>query len=83
MPITGIATLSSKLPDAPDHATVASLPITLKHTMSVASGITGFTLPGMMDDPGCRSGMCSSPSPVFGPEPIHRRSLQILMSETA
>ena len=57
MPITGIATLSSKLPEAPAHATVASLPITRAHTMSTASGTTGFTLPGMIDEPGCRSGM--------------------------
>ena len=35
--------------------------------MSDASGTTGLTLPGMIDEPGCRSGMCSSPRPVFGP----------------
>ena len=51
--------------------------------MSVASGMTGLTLPGMIEDPGCRSGMCSSPRPVFGPEPIQRRSLLILVSDTA
>ncbi len=59
------------------------MPITRAHTMSVASGTTGLTLPGMIDEPGCRSGMCSSPRPVFGPEPIHRRSLLIFVSETA
>ncbi len=51
--------------------------------MSVASGTTGLTFPGMIDEPGCRSGMCSSPSPVLGPEPIHRRSLLIFVSDTA
>ena len=83
MPITGIATLSSKLPVAPAQAIVASLPITRAPTMMTASGMTGLTLPGMIDEPGCRSGMCSSPRPVFGPDPIQRRSLQILVSETA
>ena len=65
------------------HATVASLPMTRAHTMSTASGMTGLTLPGMIDEPGCRSGMCSSPRPVFGPEPIQRRSLQIFVRDTA
>ncbi len=83
VPITGIATLSSKLPLAPAQAIVESLPITRAATMIVASGITGLTLPGMIDDPGCRSGMWISLSPVFGPDPIQRRSLQILISETA
>ena len=83
VPITGIATFSSNAPDAPAHAIVASLPMTRAHTISVASGTTGLTLPGMIEDPGCRSGMCSSPRPVFGPEPIQRRSLLILVSETA
>ena len=81
--ITGICTLSSKLPEAPAQAIAASLPTTWEHTCRVASGITGLTLPGMIDEPGCRSGRRSSPSPVRGPEPIQRRSLQILVSETA
>ena len=81
--ITGICTLSSKLPDAPAHATAASLPITCAHTISVASGRTGLTLPGMMLDPGCRSGRWISASPVVGPEESQRRSLQILVRPTA
>ena len=81
--MTGIATLSSNAPEAPAHAIVASLPMTLAHTMRTASGMTGFTLPGMMDDPGCKSGMLISAIPVFGPEPIQRMSLQILVSDTA
>lgn len=83
VPMTGIATLSSNEPDAPAQATVASLPMTRAQTIRVASGTTGFTLPGMIDEPGCRSGMCSSPRPVFGPEPIQRMSLLILVSDTA
>ena len=83
VPMTGMATLSSNEPEAPAQAMVASLPMTRAHTMSTASGTTGLTLPGMIDEPGCRSGMCSSARPVLGPEPIHRMSLQILVSETA
>ena len=45
--------------------------------------MTGFTLPGMIEDPGCRSGMCSSPRPAFGPEPIQRRSFEIFVRLTA
>ena len=81
--ITGIITLSSKLPLAPAWATVASLPITWAHTIRVASGRTGLTLPGMMLDPGCRSGRWISARPVVGPEDIQRRSLQILVRPTA
>ena len=83
LPMTGMATFSSKLPVAPAQATVASLPMTRAQTMSTASGTTGFTLPGMMLEPGCRSGMCSSAMPAFGPEPIQRRSLLILVRLTA
>ena len=81
--ITGIATLSSKLPLAPATVTAASLPITWAQTISVASGSTGLTLPGMMLDPGCRSGRWISARPVVGPEDIQRRSLQILVRPTA
>ena len=61
--ITGICTLSSNEPLAPAHATVASLPTTRAATMSTASGMTGLTLPGMIDEPGCRSGIAISPRP--------------------
>ena len=64
-------------------ATAASLPITCAATCVTASGITGLTLPGMIELPGCRSGSWISPRPVSGPEPIHRMSLAILVSETA
>ena len=57
----------------------ASLPITWAHTWVTASGITGFTLPGMIELPGCRSGRRISASPVFGPDAIQRRSLAILI----
>src|SRR5690625_6998565 len=45
--------------------------------------MTGLTLPGMIEEPGCRSGIAISPRPVLGPEPIQRRSLQILVTDTA
>ncbi len=81
--ITGICTLSSKLPLAPAQATAASLPTTCAHTIRVASGSTGLTLPGMMLDPGWRSGRWISASPVVGPDDSQRRSLQILVRPTA
>ena len=59
------------------------MPITWAQTIVVASQITGLTLPGMIDDPGCRSGRAISPSPARGPEPIQRRSLAILFRLTA
>ena len=44
-----------------------------------ASGITGFTLPGMMELPAWRGGSVSSPSPASGPLESRRRSVQILI----
>ena len=76
-------TFSSKLPAAPPHATAASLPMTCATTWQTASHSTGFTLPGMIDEPGCRSGRKISVSPVRGPEPIQRMSLLILFRPTA
>ena len=81
--IIGMYTLSSKAPDRPPTVMAASLPITWAATWVTASGITGLTLPGMIELPGCRSGRCSSPRPVSGPEPIQRMSLAILVSDTA
>ena len=60
-----------------------SLPITCALTWSTTSGITGLTLPGMIEEPFCSSGRNSSPMPARGPEPISARSLAILVSETA
>ena len=47
------------------------------------SAITGLTLPGMIDEPGCNSGRISSPMPQRGPEPIQRMSLAIFIRLTA
>jgi hypothetical protein len=81
--ITGSITFSSKLPDCPAMVMVASLPITWAATIAVASGITGLTLPGMIDEPGCRPCSSISPRPASGPEFIQRRSLAIFISATA
>jgi hypothetical protein len=62
---------------------VASLPITCAATISVISGMTGFTLPGMIELPGCSDGSEISPMPQRGPEASQRRSLAILVSDTA
>src|SRR5690625_5216637 len=79
--MTGIPTLSSKAPLVEDNEIVVSLPIACAQTMETASTMTGLTFPGIIEEPGCRSGIYSSPRPVFGPEPIHRRSLLIFSRE--
>ena len=61
----------------------ASLPITCAATMAVASGMTGFTLPGMIEEPGCSACRLISPRPARGPEFIQRRSLAIFIIATA
>ena len=48
-----------------------------------ASHCVGFTLPGMMEEPGSFSGNCNSPRPERGPEPKNRMSLAILNSAAA
>ena len=55
------------MPCAPANPIVASLPITCAPTCVTTSAITGLTLPGMIDEPGCRSGSRISASPVRGP----------------
>src|SRR5512140_2598416 len=54
--MTGIITLSSSWPASQAAATVASHPVTWKHTWLTISGTDGFTLPGMIDEPGCAAG---------------------------
>jgi hypothetical protein len=60
-----------------------SAPMIWKQTLLTTSGITGFTLPGMMEEPGCIGGRWSSYSPQRGPDESQRKSLQILDSCTA
>jgi hypothetical protein len=47
------------------------------------SAITGFTLPGMMLEPGCTAGKRISSNPEVGPDANKRRSLAIFVSESA
>ena len=79
--ISGLKTLSSKLPDAPPMPTATSLPITCAQTMVSASHCVGFTLPGMMELPGSFSGIVISPIPQRGPTASQRTSLAIFMSD--
>ena len=50
--MTGIMTFSSSCPASAAAVIVASHPITWKQTWLTISGIDGFTLPGMIDEPG-------------------------------
>jgi len=45
--------------------------------------MTGFTLPGMIEEPGWQAGSSISRRPVRGPELKRRRSLQILIRSSA
>jgi len=71
----GSMTLSSKLPAAPAKAMEASLPMTWATTWDTASAITGLTFPGIIELPGCKSGILISAKPVRGPLPIQRMSV--------
>ena len=49
--ITGSKALSCNCPASAAAVTVASAPMTLNATWLTTSGMTGLTLPGMIDDP--------------------------------
>ena len=59
------------------------LPITWQHTIANASAWVGFTLPGIIEDPGSFAGSDNSPKPQRGPEPNQRTSLAIFIKLTA
>ena len=59
---------------------VMSLPMTSNATWFITSGITGFTLPGMIDEPACRGGSLMSPKPACGPLDSRRKSLHTLLN---
>ena len=63
--------------------TATSLPMTCTATMVTASHWVGFTLPGMMEEPGSFSGMRISPKPSRGPEASQRTSLAIFIMSQA
>ncbi len=81
--MSGIIVLSSNMLPRPPSVIAASLPITWAATWMTASGMTGFTLPGMMLEPGCSAGSRISAMPVRGPDASQRRSLAIRASDTA
>ena len=45
--------------------------------------MTGLTLPGIIEDPGCSAGIFNSFNPDIGPLPIHLISLEILKRDEA
>ena len=67
--IKGLKTFNSKCPLAPPTVTATLLPITCAQTIVIASHCVGFTLPGMIEEPGSFSGKLNSPKPDLGPEP--------------
>ena len=71
----GIITFSSNCPAWAASPMVWSQPCTWNMAMSNISASTGFTLPGMMDEPGCTAGSRISSSPVVGPDDNRRMSL--------
>ena len=76
-------TFSSKWPCIAPTVIAASFPITWADTCVTTSGMTGFTLPGMIELPFWSSGSRISARPARGPEPMSRRSFAIFVSETA
>src|SRR6476660_6014456 len=78
--MTGSNTFNCSWPASAAIDTVRSLPITRKHTMLTTSGMTGLTLPGMIDEPGCLGGRLISRNPQRGPDESRRRSLHTFES---
>src|SRR4051794_29577278 len=76
---SGMDMASSKLFWQAAAVRAESLPMTRWQTMRTDSGMTGLTLPGMMEEPGWTGGSSISPRPARGPEPIQRMSLAILV----
>ena len=83
----GSKALSCSWPASAAKVMVTSLPITSKATWLTTSGITGLTLPGMIDEPACRAGRLISPKPgaraggeqpqvVAGLRQLHRDPLE-------
>ena len=63
--------------------TATSFPITCEQTIVIASHCVGFTLPGIIEEPGSFTGNIISPIPLLGPEESILMSLAIFISETA
>jgi hypothetical protein len=52
----GIVTFTSSCPASAHIVIAVSCPITWKQAMLSISATAGFTLPGMIDEPGCTAG---------------------------
>ena len=63
--------------------TVRSFPTTAKAIWLITSGITGLTLPGIIDDPACLGGRFISSKPARGPLLRSLRSFDVFESFTA
>ena len=63
--------------------TATSFPITCEQTIVTASHCVGFTLPGIIEEPGSFAGRLISPIPLLGPDESILISLAIFMSDTA
>ena len=79
----GIKTFSCRCPCIAPVVMATSLPMTWQHTCDRASHWVGFTLPGIMEEPGSLAGSTTSPMPQRGPELSRRKSLAIFISDTA
>ena len=79
----GSNAFSCSCPASAANVTVTSLPITSNAIWLTTSGMTGLTLPGMIEEPACIGGRLISFKPARGPDESSRRSLQVLESLTA
>ena len=77
--ISGSMVLRSSCPHCAPTVTATWLPMTCAPTWITDSQMTGFTLPGMMLEPGCTAGSATSARPQRGPEFISRTSLAIFI----
>ena len=62
---------------------VKSFPMILNATCETTSGITGFTFPGIIDEPFCIAGRLISEIPVLGPLDNNLKSFAIFERLTA
>src|SRR3972149_780936 len=81
--MTGSITFNWSWPAWAAIAIAVSAPTAWKETMQSISAMTGFTLPGIIDEPGWAGGGDISAMPVLGPDERRRTSLAILMRSRA
>jgi DNA invertase Pin-like site-specific DNA recombinase len=74
---SGVRTSAREIAEA-ENILASTVMRDLAQTCVIASHCVGFTLPGMIEEPGSFSGSASSPRPARGPDPRKRISLAIL-----